>query len=63
MLVTWYRGKASEGLDLRDDLCRVVVCVGIPFPPFVDNEIEEKNNEEILAMFDLASIRVELTIA
>jgi len=27
-----YRGKVSEGLSFEDDLCRGVVCIGVPFP-------------------------------
>ncbi|CAE7402093.1 BRIP1 [Symbiodinium natans] len=27
-----YRGKLSEGLDFTDDLCRAVICIGIPYP-------------------------------
>ncbi|CAE8587573.1 unnamed protein product [Polarella glacialis] len=31
-----YRGKMSEGLDFADDLCRGVVCVGVPYPQAKD---------------------------
>jgi DNA repair helicase Rad3 len=27
-----YRGKMSEGLDFADDLCRGVICIGVPYP-------------------------------
>lgn len=36
------RGKASEGLDFSDELCRLVVCVGIPYPPLKSVEVEQK---------------------
>lgn len=31
-----YRGKMSEGLDFTDDLCRAVICIGIPYPQVND---------------------------
>ncbi|CAJ1358568.1 unnamed protein product [Effrenium voratum] len=31
-----YRGKMSEGLDFADDLCRAVICVGVPYPQMND---------------------------
>ncbi|CAD7923666.1 unnamed protein product, partial [Amoebophrya sp. A120] len=42
VLVSAYRSSSSEGLDLRDHLCRLVVCVGIPFPPYKDTFVAEK---------------------
>ena len=36
------RGKVSEGLDFADSLCRLVICIGIPFPPLKDPQIEQK---------------------
>ena len=36
------RGKVSEGLDFANELCRLVVCVGIPYPPLRDVQIEQK---------------------
>ena len=27
-----YRGKLSEGLSFNDDLCRAVICLGVPYP-------------------------------
>lgn len=29
----------SEGVDFKDDFCRAVFCVGIPFPSVKDNRI------------------------
>ncbi len=37
-----YNGKASEGVDFKDDEARVVVCVGIPFPPVTDPTVVAK---------------------
>ncbi|KAG5182290.1 helicase C-terminal domain-containing protein [Tribonema minus] len=31
LLLAVFRGKISEGIDFPDRLCRMVVCVGIPF--------------------------------
>lgn len=39
LLFAVYRGKISEGLDLRDDNCRAVIPVGIPYPAFKDPKI------------------------
>ncbi|VDK31708.1 unnamed protein product [Taenia asiatica] len=36
------RGKISEGLDFADNYARLVVAVGIPFPPVKDPQIEQK---------------------
>ncbi|EDK31550.2 DEAD protein (macronuclear) [Tetrahymena thermophila SB210] len=30
------RGKLSEGIDLKDNLCRVVILFGVPYPCFTD---------------------------
>ncbi|KAL4462399.1 hypothetical protein ABPG72_010047 [Tetrahymena utriculariae] len=30
------RGKLSEGIDLKDDLCRVVILFGVPYPCLTD---------------------------
>ena len=26
------RGKVTEGMDLKDELCRAVIVIGIPYP-------------------------------
>lgn len=39
LLFAIYRGKISEGLDLRDDNCRAVIPVGIPYPAFKDPKV------------------------
>ena len=42
VLVAVYRGKVSEGLDFKDDHCRAVFCVGIPFPNLGDVKVQIK---------------------
>ena len=42
VLVAVYRGKVSEGLDFKDDHCRAVFCVGIPFPSLGDVKVRLK---------------------
>ncbi|KHJ95006.1 DNA repair helicase [Oesophagostomum dentatum] len=37
-----FRGKISEGIDFTDDLARVVISVGIPFPNAMDDLVKEK---------------------
>jgi hypothetical protein len=45
------RGKVSEGIDLKDNFCRAVIVVGIPFPNIKELIIKEKrryNDEKAL---------------
>lgn len=42
VLIAVYRGKLSEGMDFRDDLCRVLIAVGVPYPQINDVAIVEK---------------------
>lgn len=37
-----YRGKASEGIDFRDEFSRAVIAIGIPYPSIKDPQIELK---------------------
>ncbi|VDO71013.1 unnamed protein product [Heligmosomoides polygyrus] len=37
-----FRGKVSEGIDFADDLARLVISVGIPFPNAMDDLVKEK---------------------
>uniref|UniRef100_A0A914YB93 DNA helicase n=1 Tax=Panagrolaimus superbus TaxID=310955 RepID=A0A914YB93_9BILA len=37
-----YRGKFSEGIDFLDDMARCVICVGIPFPNYKNEEVKQK---------------------
>mmetsp|Transcript_3498 Transcript_3498/g.6731 ORF Transcript_3498/g.6731 Transcript_3498/m.6731 type:complete len:1554 (-) Transcript_3498:110-4771(-) len=39
-----YRGRMSEGLDFKDEYCRAVFLVGIPFPSFESASIKHKIN-------------------
>lgn len=34
-----FRGKLSEGIDFRDDQCRAVISIGIPYPPMKDTKV------------------------
>ena len=34
LLIAVYRGKLSEGISFNDGYCRIVFCIGIPFPPY-----------------------------
>ena len=40
LLVAVYRGKMSEGISFNDKYCRVVFCVGIPYPSFKDPRVK-----------------------
>ncbi len=45
-----FRGKVSEGIDLRDDNCRAVACISIPFPALRDPRVvlkREYNDERV----------------
>uniref|UniRef100_A0A0K0CV69 DNA helicase n=1 Tax=Angiostrongylus cantonensis TaxID=6313 RepID=A0A0K0CV69_ANGCA len=44
LMLAVFRGKVSEGLDFSDDLARVVIAVGIPFPNAFDELVKEKKN-------------------
>lgn len=39
LLFAVYRGKISEGIDLKDDNCRAVIPIGIPYPAFKDPRV------------------------
>jgi len=38
VLLAVHRGKISEGMDFSDDMARMVVLVGIPYPPIKDDK-------------------------
>eukprot|EP00474_Spongospora_subterranea_P010520 CRZ10978.1 hypothetical protein [Spongospora subterranea] len=42
ILLCVYRGRLSEGVSFNDQLCRLCVCVGVPFPSFEDPLIKAK---------------------
>ncbi|KAM7290819.1 Fanconi anemia group J protein homolog, partial [Ixodes scapularis] len=37
-----HRGRISEGMDFADNLARVVVSIGIPFPSIVQDDVRLK---------------------
>ena len=39
ILLAVCRGKASEGIDFSDAMCRCVIIIGIPYAPFTDLKI------------------------
>uniref|UniRef100_A0A914DQ70 Helicase ATP-binding domain-containing protein n=1 Tax=Acrobeloides nanus TaxID=290746 RepID=A0A914DQ70_9BILA len=42
LMLAVFRGKVSEGIDFTDDKARCVICVGIPFPNAMDDQVVEK---------------------
>ncbi|KAJ1362132.1 hypothetical protein KIN20_021562 [Parelaphostrongylus tenuis] len=44
LMLAVFRGKVSEGIDFSDDLARLVIAVGIPFPNAFDDMVKEKKN-------------------
>lgn len=42
ILFAVFRGKMSEGIDFKDNYCRAVFLVGIPFPALFDSGIKYK---------------------
>jgi Rad3-related DNA helicase len=36
------KGKVSEGIDLNDELCRAVLVIGVPYPPYADKKVKLK---------------------
>ncbi|KAF7696537.1 Regulator of telomere elongation helicase 1 like protein [Cucumispora dikerogammari] len=63
-LIAVYRGKLSEGMDFKDDLCRVLVAVGVPYPQINDMCIIEKRkfNDCFSAGFSSTSCRCETEV-
>lgn len=41
ILICVYRGRASEGMDFKDNYCRAVIAIGLPFPA-LSNEVRAK---------------------
>ena len=37
-----FRGKATEGIDFKDDFARMVICIGIPFADFYLDKVQLK---------------------
>lgn len=44
LLLCAFRGKCSEGISFNDDACRLVVCIGIPYPPCYDDLVVRKKD-------------------
>ena len=44
------RGKASEGIDFADNMCRAVVVVGLPFPPMMDPKVRSRMDRNVLVI-------------
>lgn len=42
LMLAVFRGKMSEGMDLKDAMVRCVVCVGIPYPNSMDLNVRVK---------------------
>uniref|UniRef100_A0A7E4VYQ0 Helicase ATP-binding domain-containing protein n=1 Tax=Panagrellus redivivus TaxID=6233 RepID=A0A7E4VYQ0_PANRE len=42
LMMAVFRGKVSEGIDFTDDMARCVVCIGIPYPSYVDELVVQK---------------------
>jgi Rad3-related DNA helicase len=42
LLVAVCRGKVSEGIDFKDNRARTVIVVGIPFAPYLDARVVQK---------------------
>lgn len=42
LLLAVCRGKVSEGIDFKDNFARSVILVGIPFAPFLDPRVRQK---------------------
>ena len=40
ILMAVCRGKASEGIDFSDAMCRCVIIIGIPYAPFTDLKVK-----------------------
>lgn len=48
-----FRGHYSEGVDFSDGNCRLVICIGVPYPPWQDAAIKDKRAYNDAAKTDL----------
>ena len=55
ILLAVCRGKASEGIDFSDNMCRCVIMTGVPYPSFGDMKVkmrreylDTKNRQQLL---------------
>ncbi|XP_075242792.1 Fanconi anemia group J protein-like [Convolutriloba macropyga] len=57
LLIAVCRGKISEGIDFADNEARAVITLGIPYPNFVDLQVEQKRgfNDQYCASRKLLS--------
>lgn len=44
VMLAVFRGKVSEGIDFKDEKCRAVFVVGVPFPSIADFKVTVKRN-------------------
>ena len=44
ILFAVFRGKMSEGISFNDDNARCVICIGLPYPSYVDRAIKAKKS-------------------
>lgn len=44
VMLAVFRGKVSEGIDFKDEKCRAVFVVGVPFPSIADFRVTVKRN-------------------
>ena len=42
ILFSVVRGSISEGIDFKDDIARIVICIGIPYANFIEDKIKLK---------------------
>ena len=55
ILLSVFRGKASEGIDFADDQARAVFCIGIPYPSTQDPKVLAKKEYQEYAEKSLSA--------
>lgn len=47
ILLAVYRGKLSEGIDFKDELARLLICIGLPYPNIKDPIVKLNKERKI----------------
>lgn len=57
VLICVYRGKASEGMDFKDNFARSVIAVSIPYPNLKDTQVELKRERANKSWYEVQAYK------